>query len=99
MSDISSTFSIEGEFSIYRAAHLHPQLQHWVTSAPTGTTLQLDLSEVSEFDSAGLQLLLSAALTAQAQQCQLRIAAASDAVVQILQLTQYAHWLAAQPHP
>lgn len=99
MTHTADTFSIEGEFSIYRAAELHPLLLQWVASASAGTTLQLDLAQVSEIDSAGLQLLLSAASTAQTQQCVLRIVAASDAVVQILQLTQLAHWLPAQPHP
>ena len=99
MSSLPNTFCMEGECSIYRAAALHAQLQHWIASTPAGTALQLDLSQVSELDSAGLQLLLSAALTAHHQQCPLHIAAASDAVVQILQMTQLAHWLTAQPHP
>jgi anti-anti-sigma factor len=47
------------ELTIHVAADLQPALQALAAEVPAGTDCLLDLAEVSEFDSAGLQLLLS----------------------------------------
>ena len=53
----AACLAVEGEMTIYRAAELKPALLDTVRThdAPT-----LDLSAVTEFDSAGLQLLMMA---------------------------------------
>lgn len=48
--------------------------------------VQFDLSEVTELDSAGVQLLLSAKLAASAGDKELRLVGQSPAVVQVLEL-------------
>lgn len=48
--------------------------------------VQLDLSEVVELDSAGVQLLLSAKSTAAAQDKELELVGQSPVVVQVLEL-------------
>ena len=93
MSEDATTFRIEGEFSIYSAAQLRLQLMQWLQAAPAGTALKLDLAQVSEIDSAGLQLLLSAMRSAASQQCEIHVCAASDTVQQVLAITELAHCL------
>jgi anti-anti-sigma factor len=68
---------VEGEMTIYRAAELKPALLDAVRAheAPA-----LDLSAVTEFDSAGLQLLLMARQEAARLGRQLAVTAASPAV-------------------
>ncbi|UGQ45170.1 STAS domain-containing protein [Massilia endophytica] len=72
-----SALAIEGELTIYRAAELKPVL----LEAAAGGALALDLSQVTEFDSAGLQLLLMAQ-----RQATLQLLAPSDAVCEVLAL-------------
>ena len=51
--------AISGEFTIFTAADLKPRLLHAVIDAES-EDVDIDLSEVSEIDSAGLQLMLLA---------------------------------------
>lgn len=95
MSDAALVFAINGELSIYRAAELAQALQTWWPQAVAAGAVQLDLGEVSEMDSAGLQLLLSTQRTSQAQHLPFQLLAASPAVVQVLQLTGLEHLLPA----
>ena len=83
----ANTLAIAEELSIYRAAELAQTLCDWVQSTPAGQALHLDLSEVTEMDSAGLQLLLSLSRTAQAHALPLHITSASPAVQEVLRLT------------
>ena len=53
----SATVAIEGEMNIYRAVELKARLMKAIDEAEA---VDIDLSGVSEFDSAGLQLLLLA---------------------------------------
>jgi anti-anti-sigma factor len=53
----ASRLAVEGELTIYRAAELHPVL---LDAVRTQDAPALDLSGVTEFDCAGLQLLLVA---------------------------------------
>ena len=77
------SLALEGELTIYRAAELKPVL---LQAVQPGATLELDLSEVTELDSAGVQLLLLAERQARAQGGGLRVAAASAPVREVLQL-------------
>jgi len=74
---------IEGELTIYRAAELKPVLLEAVRAhdAPA-----LDLSAVTEFDSAGLQLLLMARQETQRLGKPLQVAGASPAVREVFAL-------------
>ena len=51
----SSVMSIAGELTIYRAAELKPML---LATLPGTGPILLDLAEVTEVDTAGVQLLL-----------------------------------------
>jgi anti-anti-sigma factor len=53
----ATCLAVEGEMTIYRAAELHPAL---LDAVRTQDAPALDLSAVTEFDSAGVQLLLVA---------------------------------------
>lgn len=80
-------FAIEGELTIYRAAELKPVL----LEAAAGEKPAIDLSQVTEFDSAGLQLLLVAAREAQGQDKQLQLLAPSAPVREVLAMLDMAH--------
>ena len=75
--EAAACLAVEGEMTIYRAAELQPALLDLVRAheAPA-----LDLSAVTEFDSAGLQLLLVARTEAARLGKPLAVAAASPAV-------------------
>lgn len=74
---------IDGEFSIYRATELKEMVLTAVAQAPC---LELDLSAVSELDTAGVQILLLARQTALAHGHALRLVASSPAVQATLAL-------------
>ena len=79
----AACLAVEGEMTIYRAAELNPMLLEAVRAhdAPA-----LDLSAVSEFDSAGLQLLLATRLEAARLGKPLALTAASPAVRDVFAL-------------
>jgi anti-anti-sigma factor len=88
----AAVIKVEGELSIYRAAELKPVLLAW----PTEGAIEIDLAEVSEIDSAGVQLLLLVQREAAAVQRELRLLDPSPAVVEVLTLLGL-HSLLAQP--
>ena len=73
----AACLAVEGELTIYRAAELKPALLDAVRASAAPA---LDLSAVTEFDSAGLQLLLVARGEAARLGKPLAVAAASPAV-------------------
>ena len=75
---------IEGEMTIYRAAELKQALL--AEPAP----LEIDLSGVTEIDTAGVQLLMLAQKAAQARQRELRLLAPSPAVMEVFELLDVA---------
>jgi anti-sigma B factor antagonist len=79
----AACLAVEGEMTIYRAAELKPALLEAVRAhdAPA-----LDLSAVTEFDSAGLQLLLAARQEAARLGKRLAVSAASPAVRDVFAL-------------
>lgn len=77
---------IEGELSIYRAAELKPMLLEALAALAPGAALLLDLSEVSELDSAGVQLLMLLKRTAQQRGQELRLSGHSPAVLEVFEL-------------
>lgn len=71
---------LEGEFTIFRAMELKPML---LASPPVD---EIDLSGVTEIDTAGVQLLMLAKKTALAQQRNLKLVAHSPAVLEVFEL-------------
>lgn len=78
---------IEGEMSIYTAAELRSQLLPHLARAGE---LEIDLSQVSELDGAGLQLLLLAKREAARGGTTLRLARHSPAVLEVFDLCNLA---------
>ena len=84
---------VSGELTMHHAETLAPLL---LASLPTdGSVAQLDLSEVSEIDTAGLQLILAASREAANRFTSLSIVAASQAVRETLELFRQGALLAA----
>lgn len=77
----SATLRIAGEMTIYRAAELKDQL---LAQVRAGSKLALDLAEVSEIDSSGIQLLALAQREAEQLGLEWCITACSDPVVRLL---------------
>lgn len=79
-----SVLRIEGELTIFRAAELKPAL----LAEPM--PLEIDLSGVTELDSAGVQLLMLAKRAAQSHQRELHLVAHSPAVIEVFELLNLA---------
>ncbi len=79
--------SIDGELSIYRAAELKPLILQAVAAS---RELEIDLSGVTECDTAGVQLLLLAKRSAAEAGHALRLVRHSAVVVDVLQLLDLA---------
>ena len=78
---------IDGEMTIYRAAELKPVL---LEALKPSADMDIDLSGVTEFDSAGVQLLMLAQREARAMQGELRLVAPSAAVREVFDLLDLA---------
>lgn len=74
---------IEGELTLIHALELQTELVCSLEQAPR---LDIDLSQVREIDSAGVQLLLLAKRTATEHGKELRLLEISPAVLEVLQL-------------
>jgi anti-anti-sigma factor len=75
---------IEGELTIFRAMALKPAL------LPVPPLTEIDLSGVTEIDTAGVQLLMLAKKTALAEQRPLRLCSHSPAVIEVFELLNVA---------
>ena len=80
-----SALVLEGEMTIYTAATIRTQLQDYVTGRQQCI---LDLTAVSEIDSAGLQLLLWVRRVAAEQRADFQLRSISPPVAQVLELLQ-----------
>lgn len=83
----SQTLYIEGECTIFRAAELLPVL---VPGDGAKAPEQIDLSRVTEIDSAGVQLLMHAKKRALAEGRELHLVAHSAAVTEVFELLNLA---------
>ena len=77
-------FRIEGELTIFRAQELKQAL------LADPVPLEIDLSGVTDIDTAGVQLLMLAKKTAQAARRELRLVAHSPAVIEVFELLNVA---------
>jgi anti-anti-sigma factor len=75
---------IEGELTIFRAMELKPVL----LAEPAVD--QIDLSGVTDLDTAGLQLLMLAKKTALAKKCDVQLVGHSPAVLDVFELLNVA---------
>ena len=75
---------IEGEFTVFRAAELKPVL------LGTPPPHEIDLSGVTEIDTAGVQMLMLAKRSALAQDRELRLVGHSPAVIEVFELLNVA---------
>ena len=76
----TAAIRIEGEFTIFTAAELKPVVL--CTPPPQ----EIDLSGVTEMDSAGVQLLMVAKRTAVEQERELHLVGHSPAVIEVFEL-------------
>lgn len=76
---------IEGELTIFHAFDMKPQVLALLSEV---NELALDLSAVTEIDTAGLQVLMLAKTEAAAQHKQLKLTCHSQAVVDLLDFSQ-----------
>jgi anti-anti-sigma factor len=81
--------SIGGEMNIYRAAELK---QNLLDTLGEGVAVELDLSGVTDIDSAGLQLLMLAKNEAQARGGRMCLGARSSVVHELLELLDLGAW-------
>lgn len=79
---------VQGEMTIYRASEVAQTLFAAVRAHDGDVTL--DLSEVSEFDTAGLQLVLMARRLAEADGRRLDVVQPSECVAEVLNLCNVA---------
>ena len=75
--------AITGELTIYTAAELRQQL---LDALATGQEVDVDLSQVSEIDSAGMQLMVAAKREAAGRNQLLHFTNHSQAVFDVLEL-------------
>ncbi|ELX12065.1 putative STAS domain-containing protein [Janthinobacterium sp. HH01] len=75
--------ALDGEMTIYRAADLKTTVLEALRKTQV---LEIDLSGITELDTAGLQVLMLAKLTANADQRELRLLQHSPAVVEIFEM-------------
>lgn len=75
---------LDGELTIYRAAEWQPALRAAIDLKPQA--IELDLADVTEIDSAGVQLLLATKLAAQCNGSALALTHVGEGVTQTLDL-------------
>ena len=77
---------IEGELTIFRAMDLKPAL------LPTPPLDEIDLSGVTDLDTAGVQLLMVAKKAAVAEKRELRLVGHNPAVIEVFELLNVASY-------
>jgi len=84
------SFAIAGELTIYRVAELCESLKTALAGLADGGDLEIDLSAVTEMDSAGAQLLMAVHKSTRASQHGLRLVKPSVAVDEVFETLQLA---------
>ncbi len=85
---MNTSFAIEGELTVFTAHEIKTRV---LAAMPQEGALALDLSEVSEFDGAGLQLLIAARHEASQRGAGLHLVSPSSQVTAVLQLAGLSH--------
>lgn len=81
---MTASYVIQGELTVFTAHALKTDL---LDAMPSTGLLNIDLSEVAEFDGAGLQLLLATQAEANARGCGLALVNATPKILAVLKLT------------
>lgn len=82
----SPALNIVGEFTIFTAQDCKEQLLALIAATPDGAGGEVDLSGVTEIDSAGLQLMLMAKREAAILGKEVRFVRHSDPVLELIDL-------------
>jgi len=82
-SDLTTKIVIDGEMTIYAALE---QSNALMAHLKAGVEVQIDLSQVSEIDSAGTQLLMNLKKESTRLKSELRLINHSEAVVEVVEL-------------
>lgn len=82
----TTVLRMEPELTIYGAATLRQQLADILAALAPGAALTLELDDVCEIDSAGMQVLIAAERAAEARGCCLRLRGHSPAVLDAFNL-------------
>jgi anti-sigma B factor antagonist len=82
-SEPAAPVRIDGELTIYQAAELKDTL---LAALAAADPLEIDLSRVTELDTAGVQLLMVLKRAARAQGRELRLLGHSPAVLEVFEL-------------
>ena len=82
----STVLRLAPELTIYGAAALREQLAATLGELAPGAALTLELADVCEIDSAGMQLLIAARRAAEARGCGLHLRGHSPAVLDAFHL-------------
>jgi anti-sigma B factor antagonist len=85
----SARIGIEGELNIYRA---HEIKQTLLAAVRDVSALEVDLSGVTEIDSAGIQLLMMLRSAARERACEVLLAGPSPAVCEVFELLGLTEW-------
>ncbi|WP_349254865.1 STAS domain-containing protein [Roseateles cellulosilyticus] len=84
---MTQTLALDGELTIYRASEICELLK---SALGARQDLELNLSGVTELDSAGVQLLMAAKKSAAASQCALRLIDHSPTVLEVFEILNLA---------
>lgn len=90
MSASPSSLAIGGEFTVFTARSLQEQLLATIAHTPEGGDIDIDLADVTEIDTAGLQLMLLAKREANLAGKNVRFLRHSDAVLDLIDLCDLA---------
>lgn len=82
----TTVLRLDPELTIYGAAALREQLAATLGELAPGAALTLELADVCEIDSAGMQLLIAAQRAAEARGCSLHLRGHSPAVLDAFHL-------------
>jgi anti-sigma B factor antagonist len=82
--------AVEGELNIFKVADLRQRLLEAISD---GSEVEVDLSHVSEIDSAGIQLMVAAKREAATRSKLLRFTGSGPAVSDIIELFSLASYL------
>lgn len=95
--DASSMLHVRGEMTIYRAHELMQEFSAAVRDCRAGAGVCADLSKVTEFDTAGLQILLLSRRMASAGGERFEVHEPSDCVKDVLMLCNVSDMIGAPP--
>jgi anti-sigma B factor antagonist len=85
-----ASLAIAGELTIFSALPLKERLLASIAAAPDAAAVDVDLSDVTEIDTAGLQLMLLAKREANLAGKNVRFVRHSDAVLDLIDLCDLA---------